>query len=73
MRIVEQENFASIAFPLIGAGSGSFNQQVVKQIMYDEFSKIESESRVIIVEFNRKLVVKEAGTRIANQSLAKRS
>ena len=54
MRIVNQEGYSSVAFPLIGAGSGSFNQQVTKEIMLDQFSNIESKARALIVEFIKK-------------------
>jgi hypothetical protein len=37
-----------------GAGSGSFNQRSAKQIMLDEFNRIESDATVIIVEFIKK-------------------
>ncbi len=54
MRIVHQEGFASVAFPIIGAGSGSFDCQSAKETMVDEFSKIEVKARVLIVEFTKK-------------------
>ena len=54
MRIVNQEGYSSVAFPIIGAGSGSFNLQSAKEIMVDEFRKIESEARVLVVEFIKK-------------------
>ena len=54
MRIVNQEGYSSVAFPLIGAGSGSFNQQVTKEIMLDQFSKIESKALALIIEFINK-------------------
>ncbi|MFC1820345.1 macro domain-containing protein [Thermodesulfobacteriota bacterium] len=52
MRIVNQEGYSSVAFPIIGAGSGSFNQESAKELMVDEFSQIESETRVLVVEYN---------------------
>ena len=54
MRIVDQEGFSSVAFPIIGAGSGSFNLQSAKEIMVDEFSKIESKAHVLVVELIKK-------------------
>ena len=51
MRIVNQEGFASVAFPIIGAGSGSFNPQSAEEMMLDEFKKVESKARALIVEF----------------------
>ena len=32
-----EKGFQSIAFPLIGAGSGGFNQEQARAIMEDEF------------------------------------
>ena len=52
MMIVDQEGYASVAFPIIGAGSGSFNRQSAKELMLDEFSQVESETRVLVVEFD---------------------
>jgi O-acetyl-ADP-ribose deacetylase (regulator of RNase III) len=54
MRIVNQEGYSSVAFPIIGAGSGAFDQQSAKKMMTDEFSKIESKARVLVVEFIKK-------------------
>ena len=49
---VAQENgFQSIAFPLMGAGSGGFNQERAKAIMEDELGMIESTMDVRLVEF----------------------
>lgn len=53
MKIVDEKEFESVAFPVLGAGSGSFNQQNSLQFMEDEFSKIESAARVIIVKFQK--------------------
>ena len=54
MRIVNQESYSSVAFPVIGTGSGLFNQQSAKEIMLDEFSKVQSKARVLVVEFIKK-------------------
>ncbi len=52
LAIAEQHQFSSIAFPLIGAGSGGFNQEKVKVLMLDEFQKWEN------LASNEKLAVK---------------
>ncbi len=54
MAIVEREGFASVAFPLIGAGSGSFNAEKSLAILLDELKQIESPSRVVVVEYRTK-------------------
>lgn len=54
MHIVNQSQFASVAFPIIGSGSGGFKQSKALEIMQDELSRISSDARVIIVEFSQK-------------------
>jgi len=49
-----EHRLQSIAFPLIGAGSGSFNEQKAKEIMEDELGKLESPLTVHIVVFRKK-------------------
>jgi len=51
MGIVEQEGFASVAFPIIGAGSGSFKKDKALALMLDEFESITSEAEVRVVEY----------------------
>lgn len=51
MRIVEEQSFQSVAFPVIGAGSGSYNVDKALALMLDEFTRIESLARVRIVRF----------------------
>lgn len=42
----------SIAYPLIGAGTGSFNQQKSLDVMLDEFAKLQCDKKIVIVRFN---------------------
>ena len=42
MALAPEQGFQSIAFPLIGAGSGGFNQERAQAIMLDELQKLES-------------------------------
>lgn len=51
MAIVDREGFRSVAFPVIGAGSGGFNQDRALAIMQDEFATLESDALVRIVRF----------------------
>lgn len=53
MLIVEQRSYSSIAFPIIGAGSGGFNQQRALEIMLDELTAVQSDVKVIVVEYAR--------------------
>jgi O-acetyl-ADP-ribose deacetylase (regulator of RNase III) len=51
--LAHEKGFRSIAFPLIGAGSGGFNQERAKAIMEDEFGKIDLPMDVRVVVFRR--------------------
>lgn len=42
-----------MAFPLIGAGSGGFNQEQAKTLMLDELSKLDVQMTVKIVVFKK--------------------
>src|SRR5688572_3213177 len=54
LKIASERGFSSIAFPLIGAGSGGFNQEQAKAIMLDELSKADTAMTVKLVVFKRK-------------------
>jgi len=54
MEIVNRQGFASVAFPVIGAGSGSFKVDKALAIMVDEFGHLESDAKVVIVQFTPK-------------------
>ena len=51
MKIVDDRRFASVAFPIIGSGSGNRSRSVALRHMLDEFGALESPSRVIVVEY----------------------
>ena len=53
MSLAEQHGFKSIAFPVIGSGSGSFSRSKALEIMLEELSQLHTELKVIIVQFNR--------------------
>lgn len=53
MKIVDDKQFKSVAFPLIGTGSGNRNKNWSKKIMLDEFNRIKTESRIVIVEYDK--------------------
>jgi O-acetyl-ADP-ribose deacetylase (regulator of RNase III) len=44
-----------LAFPWVGAGSGSFNQERAKAIMEDELRKTEYPMEVRLVMFGKRL------------------
>lgn len=51
MAIVDQRGWRSVAFPIIGAGSGSFAKAEAISLMGDEFARIESAARAILVDY----------------------
>ena len=53
MAIVEVQDFASVAFPVIGAGSGSFDEAGALAFMLEELASIPSSARVRVVRFRR--------------------
>ena len=46
-------DLTSIAFPIIGAGSGGFQEAKALEIMRDELAQIEAPLRVLIVQYRR--------------------
>ena len=52
MTIVNEKQFASVAFPLIGAGTGSFKGDGALRLMVDELASIESTAAVTFVQFS---------------------
>ena len=53
MAVAEKNGFESLAFPLIGAGSGGFKQERAKEIMLNELQKWESTLEVTVVVFKK--------------------
>ena len=53
MRIVDRQGFSSVAFPIVGAGSGGFNPQKALETMLAAFEPLSSESAVTIVRYKR--------------------
>ena len=53
LRLAFEKGFKSIAFPLIGAGSGGFNQEQAMALMLDELRKFELPMMVKVVVFKR--------------------
>jgi O-acetyl-ADP-ribose deacetylase (regulator of RNase III) len=51
MRIVNQEGYASIGFPILGSGSGGFPKQRALDVMLEELCGIDSPAVVIVVRF----------------------
>jgi O-acetyl-ADP-ribose deacetylase (regulator of RNase III) len=51
VRLAHEKGFQSMVFPLIGAGSGSFNPEQVKALMLDELGKLDVPMTVKVVVF----------------------
>jgi len=51
MRIVNERGFQSVAFPIIGSGSGNRSRETALRIMLDAFAMIEATARVVVVRF----------------------
>ncbi len=51
MRLVEENHFASVAFPLIGTGSGGYRPMRARELILDELARIQSNAKVMVVEF----------------------
>ena len=52
VRLAEKHGFSSIAFPLIGAGSGSYSAKKAQAVLVDELESLDSplEARVVVYE-----------------------
>lgn len=53
VRLAHKHCFSSVAFPVIGAGSGGFDQDQAKAIMLDELSILDVPMAVTIVVFKK--------------------
>jgi O-acetyl-ADP-ribose deacetylase (regulator of RNase III) len=51
---LHDQGFQSIAIPLIGAGSGNYNQEKSKKLILDELSRVEIPITVKLVVFKPK-------------------
>ncbi len=53
MEIVSKSGFTSVAFPIIGAGTGGFGESGALQLMLQAFSELESDAQVLVVQYSR--------------------
>lgn len=53
MQIVNDAHFSSVAFPIIGAGTGGFGESRALELMTSALAKIESSAEIIFVRYNR--------------------
>lgn len=52
MSLVNNHQFRSVAFPIVGAGTGGFGEDGALQMMLDAFSSIETSATVTVVRYN---------------------
>ncbi len=53
IKLAEDNRFRSIAFPLIGAGSGNRGKEFSKKVMLSAFEEINSSLQVTLVEYEK--------------------
>lgn len=53
MALVNQHHYASVAFPIIGAGTGGFGEDGALKLMVEAFKHIDSTAHVTIVRFRK--------------------
>ena len=51
MRLVEEHSFGSVAFPLIGGGTGGASQESALNHMLAAFAAITTQAKVVVVKF----------------------
>jgi O-acetyl-ADP-ribose deacetylase (regulator of RNase III) len=54
MNIVNEKKYKSVAFPLIGSGSGNRGKDWSFSIMESAFSSITSDAKVLLVKYAKK-------------------
>ncbi|WP_257985734.1 macro domain-containing protein [Bacillus sp. M6-12] len=52
MKIVNEQGFTSVAFPLIGCGAGKFEEDRAIAIMKEELNKISFQAEVVLVKYS---------------------
>lgn len=53
MKIAKTQGFVSIAFPVIGTGTGSFDKDKAIDIMSEELRRLDIDTEVLIVKFEK--------------------
>ena len=54
MSLVEQHRLRSVAFPLIGAGTGGLNEDSALTCMLEAFASVDSDAQVSVVRYRRR-------------------
>ncbi len=53
MRTVNEHAYKSVAFPVIGGGTGGFGESGALELMLEAFAEIDSVAEVVVVRFRR--------------------
>lgn len=53
MALADRHDFESVAFPVIGAGTGGFGEDGALRILVEALTPIESRARVLVVRYRR--------------------
>jgi len=53
LKLAEQQDYASVAMPLIGAGTGGLNEDAVLAVMRNETDRAPFRGRVLLVRYRR--------------------
>ena len=53
MAIVASRGIRSVAFPIVGSGTGGYDVERALKLMMDEFQSIESNAKVVIVRYGK--------------------
>lgn len=54
VRIAEQHRLKTVAFPVVGAGSGGFNATSAERIMQETFANMQSPVQVTLVRYRKR-------------------
>lgn len=52
MNIVNEKNFTSVAFPMIGAGTGGFNPEKVNNLILEALASCETDAQIYLVTYS---------------------
>lgn len=53
LEIVNRERFTSVAFPIIGAGSGGMSEERARALLLDELRKMATPAQVLVVRYRK--------------------
>jgi len=51
MALVDERRFASVAFPVLGAGSGGLDEAEALEVMRTAFAQLDGDAQVTVVKF----------------------